>query len=59
MRATEVILIACDGLCEKLVDKELWDLSKDAERLRAAIVKHAENLDKFIELVEQLDASAL
>lgn len=59
MRPAERMVEVCDKLCAKLVDKELWDLSKDAENLKSLLVKHADNLAKFIELVEKLDAEAL
>jgi hypothetical protein len=59
MDDVKLMLELLDALCVKLVDREIWDLSKDAEQIKSLLTTHGELLEKFAKLVEGLHKGVL
>ncbi len=46
-----------DVLCARLLAKEDWDSSKEAEKIKVLCMKHRTVLHRFVEAVERLEES--
>lgn len=55
MQLLKDLIDSLDDLCNKLLDKELWELHKDAEVIKCSLVKHNNFLQGFIDKVKTLE----